>query len=423
MDKQVSLMNLMLKMTENVPDAAVQTITYNRKTQRRKRADLLAALPAEEVHHELGDKHCPDCHYELIEIGKQSVRQELLFIPAQLKRLDHIQHAYKCKYCSQRNLSDKIIKAAVPKAPLNHGLGSASLIAHSLYQKYEMKVPDYRQESDWKKMGLEVSRQMLNYWDLKSSQYYFKPVYDLLKQKLLMRPILHADETYYTVLESKTIKTYYWVFLSGKHDQYGITLYHHDPSRSGKVALNFLGNYPGYLHCDMWQAYEQLPKATLVGCWAHVRRKFHEAVPQQASEKSLAQKGLNYCNRMFYLEQTWENLSKQERYQLRQAKLKHQATFEHVLLDGNLELSNNKAERAVKSLVMGRKNWLFSQSFEGATASGFILSLIETAKRNGLDPEKYLNYLLQKLPNEEILDSEPLEAYLPWQEKIQVNCK
>ena len=266
MDKQVSSMNLKLKMTENVPDVAVQTITYNRKTQRRKRADLLAAFPAEEVHHELGDKHCPDCHHELIEIGKQSVRQELLFIPAQLKRLDHIQHAYKCKYCSQRNYSDKIIKAAVPKAPLNHGLGSASLIAHSLYQKYEMKLPDYRQESDWKKMGLEVSRQMLNYWGLKSSEYYFKPMFELLKQKLLTSPILHVDETYYTVLESETIKTYYWVFLSGKHDPYKITLYHHDLSRSGKVALNFLGDYPGYLHCDMWQAYEQLPKATLVGC-------------------------------------------------------------------------------------------------------------------------------------------------------------
>lgn len=103
--------------------------------------------------------------------------------------------------------------------------------------------------------------------------------------------------------------------------------------------------------------------------------------------------------------------------------LKHQATFEHVLLDGNLELSNNKAERAVKSLVIGRKNWLFSQSFKGATASGIILSLIETAKRNGLDPEKYFNYLLQKLPNEEILNSKILEAYLPWQENIQVNCK
>ena len=140
----------------------------------------------------------------------------------------------------------------------------------------------------------------------------------------------------------------------------------------------------------MWQAYEQLPKATLVGCWAHVRRKFHEAVPQTASGKYLAQKGVNYCNRMFYLEQTWENLSKQERYQLRQEKLKplmqeffnwceknkttvlpgsklgkainytlkHQETFEHILLDGNLELSNNKAERAVKSLVMGRNTKL-----------------------------------------------------------------
>ena len=292
MDKQVSLMNLMLKMTENVPDATIQTITYKRKAHKRKRADLLESIPAEEVHHELGDKHCPDCHHELIEIGRQSVQQELLFIPAQLKRLDHIQHAYKCKYCSQRNLSDKIIKAAVPKTLLNHGLGSASLIAHSLYQKYEMKVLDYRQESDWKNMGLEVSRQMLNYWDLKSSEYYFKPVYDLLKQKLLMRPILHADKTYYTVLESETIKTYYWVFLSGKHDQYGITLYHHNPSRSGKVALNFLGNYPGYLHCDMWQAYEQLPEATLVGVGLMLEESFMKLYHKRLLKSLLPKKDL-----------------------------------------------------------------------------------------------------------------------------------
>ena len=441
-------------MTESVPDA-IQTITYRRQAHTRKRADLLAGFPAEEVHHELDDKHCPNCHHELKEIGAYPIRQELLFIPAQLKRLNHIQHAYKCQYCSQRSLSDKIIKAAVPKAPLNHGLGSPSLIAHTLYQKYELKIPDYRQESDWKKMGLEVSRQMLNHWGLKSSEYYFKPLYDVLKQKLLNRPILHADETYYSVLESETIKTYYWVFLSGKHDRYGITLYHHDPHRSGQVALDFLGNYSGYLHCDMWQAYEQLPEATLVGCWAHVRRKFHEAMPQNASGKCIARQGLNYCNRMFCLEKAWESLDCQTRYQARQEELrplmqeffewcrknkatvlpgsklgkainyalKHQETFEHVLLNGRLELSNNKAERAVKSLVIGRKNWLFSQSFAGATASGIILSLIETAKRNDLDPEKYLNYLLQKLPNEEILDSDALEAYLPWQAKIQKMCK
>ena len=157
----------------------------------------------------------------------------------------------------------------------------------------------------------------------------------------------------------------------------------------------------------------------------------------------------------FRLEKEWEHLSSEERYQTRQEQLKplmedlfdwcrrqeisvlpgsklgrainyalkHQETFEHVLLDDRLELSNNKAERAVKSLVMVRKNWLFSQSFAGIQTSGIILSLIETAKRHGLDPEKYLNYLLQKLPNEESLNSEALEAYLPWQKEIQKICK
>ena len=170
-------------MTESVPDAAVQTITYKRQAHQKKQADLLAAYP---------------------------VRKELLFIPAQIKRLDHIQHAYKCLYCSSKNLNDKIIKAVMPKAPLNHSLGSASIIAHTLYQKYEMKVPDYRQESYWRKMGLNISRQHLNNWRLKSTEYYFKPMYDLLKTKLLTQPVLHADETYYRVLESETAKSYYF---------------------------------------------------------------------------------------------------------------------------------------------------------------------------------------------------------------------
>lgn len=257
-----------------------------------------------------------------MEIGAYPVRKELLFIPAQIKRLAHIQHAYKCEYCSLKNPADKIIKAPVPKAPLNHSLGSASLIAHTLYQKYEMKVLDYRQESYWRKMGLNISRQYLNNWGLKSTEYYFKPMYDLLKTKLLVQPILHADETYYTVLESETAKTYYWVFLSGRHDKHGITLYHHNSHRSGQVALNFLGNYAGFLHCDMWQAYQQLPEATLVGCWAHVRRKFFEAMPQNTSNKSNAKQGVKYCNKMFALEREWEHLGNKERYQARQEKLK-----------------------------------------------------------------------------------------------------
>lgn len=441
-------------MMKKVP-IAVKTITYQRHVHKGKRTDLLSAFPAEEVHHELTDYSCPDCHHQLTEIGAFPVRKELLSIPAQIKRLDHIQHAYKCQYRSKRSLSDKIIKAAVPTAPLNHSLGSASLIAHALYQKYEMKIPDYRQESYWRKMGLDISRQHLNNWGLKSTEYYFKTMYDLLKKKLLAQPILHADETYYTVLESETVKIYYWVFLSSKHDEHGITLYHHNPHRSGQGALDLLGDFYGYLHCDMWQAYRQLPEATLVGCWAHARRKFFEAVPQNASDKSVAKQGWKYCTQMFRLEKEWESLSIEERHRVRQERLKslikeffdwcrrqevtvlpgsklgrainyvlkHQETFEHILLDGRLELSNNKAERAVKSLLIGHKNWLFSQSLQGAQTNGIILSLIETAKRHELDPEKYLNYLLQKLSNKEILNSEALEAYLPWQAEIQKICK
>ena len=158
---------------------------------------------------------------------------------------------------------------------------------------------------------------------------------------------------------------------------------------------------------------------------------------------------------MFALEKDWENLSNQERLQLRQKKLaplmeeffdwcrkhkamtlpnsklgkvfayslNHETTFKHVLLNGRLALSNNLAERAIKTLVIGRRNWLFSQSFNGAKSS-IILSLIETAKRNDLDPEKYLKYLLYKLPNESTLtDKEALSAYLPWTKQVQASCR
>lgn len=268
-------------------------------------------------------------------------------------------------------------------------------------------------------MGLPVKRQDIVNWQAKSTEYYLKPGYQLFKEKLLEQPI---------------------------------TLYHHNPHSSGRVALDFLGDYA----CDMWQAYQQLPNATLVGCWAHVRRKFFEAVPTKVSDKSVSKQGVRYCNKMFTLEKDWLGLSNKERCRLRQKELKplmeeffawcrkqkatvlpnyklgkaiayslnHEETFKHVLLDGRLALSNNLAERAIKTLVMGRKNWLFSQSFAGAQSSAVILSMIETPKRNGLDPEKYLEYLLSNLPNESILtDREKLSAYLPWAKAVQANCR
>lgn len=198
---------------------------------------------------------CPDCDGDLKEIGTELKRRELVFIPAQLKRLDHIQHAYKCLTCSEKSDKDKILKAPVPKAPLAHSLGSASIIAHTIHQKFNLKVPNYRQESDWEKLGLPISRKEIANWHIKSAQYYLKPLYNLLSDILREQSVLHADETSYRVLESDTNLTYFWTFLSGKNEEQGIILYHHNQRRNGQVAKEVLGDFKGYLHCDMWSAY------------------------------------------------------------------------------------------------------------------------------------------------------------------------
>ncbi len=197
-------------------------------------------------------------------------------------------------------------------------------------------------------------------------------------------------------------------------------------------------------------AYRQLNKAKLVGCWAHVRRKFFEETPRKTDKTSLGVKVLAYCDRLFALERDWADLSTEERLHKRQTELAHlmdeyfdwcrnqavlpgsklstaleyslkyEETFRTVLSNSDLVLSNNMAERSIKTLVIGRKNWLFSQSFDGAKSTAIILSLLETAKRHGLDAEKYITYLLEHLPNEETLaKKEVLEAYLPWDKKLK----
>lgn len=190
-----------------------ETITYQRKKKSKgKKQELLNKFKPEELHHELtGEEHlCPDCHNELRDIGQQCVRQELVFVPAKIKRVDHIQHSYKCEHCSLKSPVDKISKAPVPKPVLNHSLGSASIIAHTIHEKYVQKVPAYRQEEDWKNMGLPIERNQIINWHIKSTEYYLQAIYNLLQKKLVIQKILHADETPYIVLESENAKTYYW---------------------------------------------------------------------------------------------------------------------------------------------------------------------------------------------------------------------
>lgn len=444
------------KEEEPVIEEIIKVGGHKRKKKKGRKQAILDQLPTQEVHHRLeGDTcHCPYCTHELKEIGSYPISQEVIFQPATLRKDVHIQHAYKCDHCSLENETDVIIKAKTPKQPIGNSFGSASIVAETIHQKYELKVPAYRQVEDWETLGLPLTRNNITDWHIKVTDYYLKDFYQLLKSQLLTQDILHCDETSYTVIGSDTSKTYYWVAESSVHHNRQVVLYYHNQSRSGRVIKEFLNGYSGYIHCDMWSAYQQLSNVTLVGCFAHVRRKFYDALPSNYTNTDYSALAVAKIDKLFELEREWRLLSNEERFEKRQKylktklieffewigdidalpksalgraieyALKFQQHFMTVLDDGRLELSNNRAERAVKTLVMGRKNWLFSTSFDGAKSTATILSILETAKANRLNSRQYMQYLLEELPQlATTKNPELLEAYLPWHPNIQAKFK
>ncbi|ARY90906.1 IS66 family transposase [Lacticaseibacillus styriensis] len=425
------------------------------KKQKGKKAMVLAQYPQVPVHHELDGeaRQCPHCATEMRDIGTTITSREPVRIPEHFEVHVHYQHAYECRQCSNQLDHSVIKKAAVPRPLIPNSFASPSILTQTMIEKYRKKVPVYRQEKDWEEAGFPLTRQQITNWHILACDYGLASLYELMHQTLLKQDVVHADETSYRVLESEKLKTYYWVFASGRAEDKQIFLYEHADSRGTEIPKHFLSGYTRYLQTDGYQVYEKLDQVTRVACLSHIRRKFFEAMGQQSTTKSKAKKGVDYCDRMFKLERNWKLLTPEQRYEKRQAKLKEELSkfftwcetlhvlpqsklgravdyalsqreaMENVLLDGRLELSNNRVERAVKELVIGRKNWLFSKSFKGARSSGIILSVIRSAEANGLDCRRYLEYLFTELPNLPIPgDSKALQDYLPWSPQVQASC-
>ena len=301
-----------------------------------------------------------------------------------------------------------------------------------------MYSPLYRLEQEFNRQGLKLSRQTMVNWLLNISEKWLRSVYDVLHEQLCREPVLHADETTLQVLKepgrSSTSKSYMWLYRTSGSAKQAIVLYEYQPTRKAEHAEAFLKGFSGWLHADGYQGYHKLPgNIRVVGCWAHARRKFDEALgtlPQEKRKDSPAAMGECYCSQLFKLEQALAELTPEERYEKRleqekpvldallswanemQTKtapksalgkaihyLQEQWPYlTRYLEDGRLELSNNRAERSIKPFVMGRKNWLFANTPGGAQASSVIYSLIETAKENGLDPYQYLLWILRNAP-------------------------
>lgn len=438
--------------------ATEKQITVKAHERKRQSGNVLDVVPegtpTEVVEHRLPENEltCSACGSQMVEIGKE-VRRTLQMKPAAFWVREDVYYTYACKNCEQETGEANIVKAVKEPALLPGSFASAEAVAYLAAQKFVMYSPLYRLEQEFNRQGLKLSRQTMANWLLNISEKWLRPVYDVLHEQLCREPVLHVDETTLQVLKepgrSSTSKSYMWLYRTSGCTKQAIVLYEYQPTRKAENAETFLRGFNGWLHADGYQGYHKLPSSIrVVGCWAHARRKFEEALqtlPKEMQKDSPAAIGECYCSRLFKLEQTFAGLTPEERYEkrLEQAKPVLDALLSwanemqartapksalgraiHYLLeqwpyltryleDGRLELSNNRAERSIKPFVMGRKNWLFANTPGGAQASAVIYSLIETAKENKLDPYKYLLWVLQSAPGLSETDAVWAEQFTP----------
>ena len=410
-------------------------------------------IPKERVEHHLEgeDLVCPQCGDIMTEIGKEVVRT-LEIVPAQTIVREDIYYTYACQTCNEEDIETPVVKAPREKNIIPGSFATPEAIAHIMTQKFVMGSPLYRQEQELNRKGIQLSRQTMSNWILKATADYLTPVYAQLHKELLKRDVLHADETTLQVLHEPGKKpqseSYMWLYRTSGDTDKPIVLYEYQPGRGAKHPKEFLAGYKGYLHTDGYAGYHDLGEdITVVGCWAHARRKFDEAVkslPKGKAKGSSASQGLAYCNLLFEIEQGLSEETAEKRYEqrLKQAKpvldamfawantrtaapksalgkaftyLKEQWNYlTNYLNDGRLEISNNRAERSIKPFVIDRKNFLFANTPKGATGSAVMFSLIQTAMENRLDPYKYLTWLLKQAKYVDLTDAETVQRLLPW---------
>ncbi len=388
---------------------------------------------------------CKCCRGNLHKIG-ETRSEKLEFVPAYMKVIETVRPKYACHQCEKIGTSNSIHIAPMPTAPIPKGIATASLLSQIISAKYQYALPLYRQERMFNEYGIELSRQTMSDWVMVASEL-FKPLVEEIKSVLLSQAVIHADETPLKVINAENNSSYMWVYCSGDDSSStnaipSIVLYDYHNSRAAPCVVDYLDGYQGYLQVDGYAAYGKTD-AKLAGCMAHARRKFTDAKAVQGKNKTgKADVVLNLIGKLYGIEASLKGKSVSEKYLLRQkesasifkslnewvvdnkeritpkSKLGEAITYWHnqkhklvtYLADGRINIDNNRAERAVKPFVIGRKNWLFSNTTNGARASAILYSIIETAKANGLLVDNYLQTCLDELANK----PDNLTHLLPW---------
>lgn len=373
--------------SEHTEKQSMETIRYTvvRKLNKKKRNDSFhEGIEIEEIHHHPDDTECDCCHGQMTEAGTTIVREEAKFIPAKMIRIQHVEHAYECKHC-KKDFSQKaqMKRGKAPQPVILRSIAGPTVIAKLIYDKFIQYLPLYRQVKEWDRYGLLTNDKNLSNWVIHVAEDWLLPVYQEMKQVLLSKSVLHADETYAQILNRSDGKSgqsnaYNWIFRSVPSQGPIIVLFHSALSRSRAVLEGFTGGFKGTVICDGYSAYGNLPDIIFANCWAHVRRYWLKA------DSKNGQIGVEYCDQLYRLERQFKNLSPGKR---RKARQKHSKpiveqflkwvdespffgknalakaadyTLNRVeglkafLYDGRIEIDNNPAENAIRPNVIGR---------------------------------------------------------------------
>lgn len=370
---------------------------------------------------------------------------------------------------------DEFMRGSRPKDLLRNSIVTPSLLASILNVKYVNSSALHRIEQEFERNGVNISRQTMSNWIIKCADRYFTPFVERMKQELLTLHVTQSDETPTQVISDSdrpNSKCYMWVHRSGEfYRERPIVIYEYQKGRDHQKPLDFYRDYKGILVTDSLQQYhlvdKKLPDVTNANCWAHARRAFADAVKAmdkknpQMVRQSVAYRALQKISEFYNADTELKELSSQERLQKRQEEIRplveeffawtkeqveqctvppktktgqglnylinQEAYLKVFLTDGDVPIDNSASERAIRTFCIGKKNWMFHNTANGASASAMVYSISETAKLNNLRPYYYFKYILTELPKlcdeQGNINPADLDHLMPWAEELPDECR
>lgn len=370
---------------------------------------------------------------------------------------------------------DEFMRGKAPKNLLKNSIVTPSLLASILNVKYVNSSALYRIEQEFERNGVNISRQTMSNWIINCADRYFSPFVERMKEELLKLPVTQSDETPTQVIKESdhpNSKCYMWVHRSGElFKDRNIVIYEYQKGRDHKIPLEFYKDYSGVLVTDSLQQYHlierELPGLTNANCWAHARRDFADAVKAadksnpDAVRQSVAYTALQKIGEFYNADTELKELAPEERLQKRQTVIRplvedffawvkeqvaacavppktktgqglqfilNQEKYLKVFLDNaDVPIDNSAAERSIRTFCLGKKNWMFHNTANGAKASALVYSISETAKLNSLRPYYYFRYILTEMPNlcdeKGNIDPAQLDYLMPWSDSLPEECR